>query len=599
MLDESKQEAKVKASVHDANEGSVTTYLNDSSSPLSSAPSGSSLCQQDSFEDSSISQVEATTLRLFRPCSTDSSMPMSQQKQRIRDLADDCVVAMQDKVHTPNVTDREIQQRFLDSSVPQQPMAVHDYIESISSSFIKDSTQVACPRQIGHMTCSLPQYLPPLADLVTAMHQNTVKAETAKTVSLLEQQVMASLHNLIYQRDTKFYDDALQNTEVALGMFTSGGTIANITGLWVARNSALGPDPTNGFEGVEQCGLLAAALHYGYRGAVIIGSSLMHYSMKKAADLLGIGVQGLLTVGYDEQYRVIIDELEAKLEECRANRICVLAIVGIAGATETGSIDDLAALSDLAQKYSTWFHVDAAWGGPCLFSSKLAPLMDGISRADSVTIDGHKQFYTPMGCGMLVLKDPETCKLVSKTAKYIIRVGSADQGKFTLEGSRPAIAVYMHANLCCIGAHGYEALMNRGARVCSYMADQLRSSTQFEVLLEPTTNILLYRYVPEELRSRLSQAVGSPTMSEDDWAKLDGANIKLQETQKADGLTFVSRTTVFDFTHGRNLVALRVVIGNPLVDESAIDEVIADQLRILASSEESSEDRDHEEIRRY
>merc|ERR1719422_1004443 len=106
------------------------------------------------------------------------------------------------------------------------------------------------------------------------MNQNVVKTETAKTVTLLEKQVLACLHRLIYKREDAFYNEALKNNEATMGMFTSGGTIANITGLWVARNSALGPDPTNGFEGVEQCGVLAAAMHYGYTGAVVIGSEL-------------------------------------------------------------------------------------------------------------------------------------------------------------------------------------------------------------------------------------------------------------------------------------------------------------------------------------
>jgi len=312
----------------------------------------------------------------------------------------------------------------------------------------------------------------------------------------------------------------------------------------------------------------------------------MHYSMKKAADLLGLGVQGLVTVSYDDTYRVNIAEMDQKLKELKAKQICVVAIVGVAGATETGSIDDLAALADLAEQHSIHLHVDAAWGGPCLFSKDLSKLMDGINRADSVTIDGHKQLFMPMGCGMLALKDPEKAKLVSKTAKYIIRTGSSDLGKFTLEGSRPSNAVYMHANLACIGAAGYESLMNRSARVCRYMASSLRAHSCFEVLFEPMSNILLYRYVPSHLQLRLSGGEGAP-MSTEDWEELDDANSALQERQKSDGLTFVSRTTVFDFRHDRFLVALRIVIGNPITEEKDIDAVIADQVRIIEGKEVS------------
>lgn len=180
---------------------------------------------------------------------------------------------------------------------------------------------------------------------------------------------------------------------------------------------------------------------------------------------------------------------------------------------------------------------------------------------------------------MLLLKDPNHSNYISKTASYIIRQGSNDLGRFTLEGSRPANAVYMHANLSCIGASGYEALMNRSVRVCRYMAFALRSSGAFEVLFEPMMNILLYRYVPAHLREKL--LVLNQELTDEEWACVDSANAALQEQQKAEGHTFVSRTSVEDAKHGRRLVALRVVIGNPLTEERDIDAVIADQLRIL------------------
>ena len=429
------------------------------------------------------------------------------------------------------------------------------------------------------LPADLPSYLPPLAELVTAMNQNVVKSETSKTVTMLEKQVTASVHRLIYNLDDEFYRTSTDDPDVALGMFTSGGTIANITGLWAARNRALGPDEAGGFAGIEQRGLLEAALHYGYKGAVVIGSDLMHYSFKKATDVLGIGVQGLVTCSHDERYRVNVDDVAKKIREYKDRNICVLAVVGIAGATETGAIDDLDALATVAEEHGIHFHVDAAWGGPALFSAGLAPMLKGMERADSVTIDGHKQLFMPMGCGMLLLKDPNNSNYISKTASYIIRKGSNDLGRFTLEGSRPANAVYMHANLSCIGSSGYEALMNRSVRVCRYMAFALRKCGAFEVLFEPMLNILLYRFVPAHLRGKLLKQ--NQELTDEEWDIVDSANAALQEQQKAEGRTFVSRTSVDDAKHGRRLVALRVVIGNPLTEERDIDAVIADQLRIL------------------
>lgn len=525
-------------------------------------------------------------MSLFRPVDSGASTPcrLSAARNELRNAADDFLLQSSECVHSPKVSEQDVKKRFLKSEIPWEPLALKTYLAGIMTDLVHDSTRVACSRQIGHMTGSLPQYTPPLAELVTAMNQNVVKTETSKTVTMLEKQVTGCIHRLIYKREAEFYDDTLADTEKTMGMFTSGGTVANITGLWVARNTCMGPDLENGFPGIEQSGLIRAALHYGYTGAVIIGSALLHYSLKKATDVLGLGVDGLISCGYDKNYQVLVNEVEAALQECHTKKICVIAIVGIAGATETGSVDDLEALADLAQKYRTHFHVDAAWGGPCLFSRSLSPILKGIEQADSVTIDGHKQLFMPMGCGMLLLRDPEKCNTISKTASYIIRQGSLDLGRFTLEGSRPGVAIYMHANLSCIGGRGYEALIDRSVRVCRYMANLLRSTGAFEVLFEPMMNILLYRFVPPELRSRILPSGNDGdggVLSEVEWQLLDKANAALQERQKAEGRTFVSRTSVMDERHQRRIVALRVVIGNPVTEEADIDAVISDQLKLV------------------
>jgi len=522
---------------------------------------------------------ESSVVNLFRRASSEIKPTSQHVHSSIRSAAEDFVGESEGFVHTPQITQEDIMQRFAFAAIPRDPLPLDAYLELALPAFVNDSTRVACSRQIGHMTGSLPSYLPPLAELVTAMNQNVVKSETSKTVTMLEKQVTASIHRLIYNLDDKFYVTATNDPDIALGMFTSGGTIANITGLWAARNRVLGPDEAGGFAGVEQRGLLEAALHYGYKGAVVIGSDLMHYSFKKATDVLGIGVQGLVTCSHDDRYRVRVHEVEEKILDCKARGICVLAVVGIAGATETGAIDDLDALASISEKHGVPFHVDAAWGGPALFSADLAPMLKGIERADSVTIDGHKQLFMPMGCGMLLLKDPNNSNYISKTASYIIRQGSNDLGRFTLEGSRPANAVYMHANLSCIGASGYEALMNRSVRICRYMALTLQKSGAFEILFEPMMNILLYRFVPSHLREKLLKQ--NQELTDEEWTCVDSANAALQEQQKAEGHTFVSRTSVEDAKHGRRLVALRVVIGNPLTEEADIDDVIADQFRIV------------------
>merc|ERR1711912_100091 len=102
------------------------------------------------------------------------------------------------------------------------------------------------------------------------------------------------LHRQLYQREDAFYDAEVQNPARALGLMTSGGTLANTSALWIARNRHL--QPAGGFEGVAKVGFVKAMAHYGYSDAVVIGSALMHYSMNKAVDVLGLGEQSLYKV---------------------------------------------------------------------------------------------------------------------------------------------------------------------------------------------------------------------------------------------------------------------------------------------------------------
>merc|ERR1711871_287984 len=364
--------------------------------------------------------------------------------------------------------------------------------------------------------------------------------------------------------------------------------------MWIARNRAL---PAKGsYKGCADSGMVKGLLAHGYEGACIIGSEVMHYSMKKSADVLGIGTEGLNTIPFNDNYQVDVEKMAAAVEDCRAKNICVLALVGVAGGTETGSIDNLSAIADLAAANNIHFHVDAAWGGPVIFSPEIGHRMRGIERADTITMDGHKQLYTPMGCGLYFLRNPQHISSVEKTANYIIRKDSYDLGKFSLEGSRPAVSMYLHANLEIMGIAGYGALVDRSVRLVRSMVSQLEASGQFETVLDPMTNILLYRYVPAECRMAVTSTPGedqeatsqrryqsAPCMSAEQNAIVDKANVAIQNAQKAKGDPFVSRTTIFCPRQQHRVVALRVVIANPLTNESDVAANLADQQALAAS----------------
>lgn len=467
---------------------------------------------------------------------------------------------------------------FTGSEIPAHFTDVEAYINYLGEHVIPHSIHTSSPLYIGHMTSRLPYFVAPLGKLMAALNQNVVKVETSRAFTLYERQALAMIHRLIYKHEDEFYRQHTQHAESTLGMLVSGGTVANITALWCARNSCLGR--SGDFQGVEQEGLVAALDYHGYKGAVIIGSSLMHYSLEKAADALGIGGRNLIKVPVGRKNHIDLQELREVIEDCHARRQRIIAIVGIAGTTETGAVDPLAEMAAIAREAGTHFHVDAAWGGPVLFSARHRDKLAGIALADSVTIDGHKQLYLPIGTGMVVLRDPHLAKVIEKQARYIVRAGSHDLGRRALEGSRPGAALFLHAAFHILGHEGYEYLIDEGIRKTLYMADAIQQRPEFELLSDPETNILVYRYLPESLRENARKE--ELTLSEN--YEINIFNEQLQRTQRRRGNSFVSRTTIHTTPYGKDvpIVALRAVLANPQTTEENIDAVLDEQVRLAA-----------------
>ncbi|HEV2707132.1 MAG TPA: putative pyridoxal-dependent aspartate 1-decarboxylase [Pyrinomonadaceae bacterium] len=477
---------------------------------------------------------------------------------------------------TSGVDLKTLHTKFQDSQIPEGSFDIGGYLNYLTDNVIAHSMRTASPRFIGHMTSALPYFVRALATLTAAMNQNTVKMETSKVITSYERQALGMIHRLIYNFPEDFYIEHTQHSESTLGIVVSGGTLANITALWCARNSSLGA--TIDFAGVEKEGLHAALNYYGYQGAVVIGSRLMHYSFEKAADVLGIGTNNLVKVDVDDHNRIDLAALRRTVETCRAQNKHIIAIVGVAGATDSGSIDPLSEMADIAGEVGTHFHVDAAWCGPILFSEQHKHKLNGIDRADSVTIDGHKQLYLTMGVGMLMLRDPRLAKVIEKQARYIIRKGSFDLGRRSLEGSRPDRALLLHAALSIIGRRGYEFLIDEGIRKTQYLADIVRARPEFELLIEPEINILNYRYIPSRWREKAAHKQLDRTENE----LINDFNVRLQRLQRQAGDSFVSRTTLNVHSYGDDvpIVALRAVLANPLTTEADIESVIDEQRRI-------------------
>ncbi|RLV58398.1 putative pyridoxal-dependent aspartate 1-decarboxylase [Parashewanella curva] len=520
---------------------------------------------------------EESLKRIFTiPEDPNSTLSIIEQK-----LTEDLAGFLGDNIVAKELTLNEIETWFQDHKIPQSPSFVSQYTDEIMQNLVAHSVHTSAPTFIGHMTSSLPYFVLPLTKLMAGLNQNLVKIETSKAFTPLEKQVLGMMHHLVYQQEQDFYQDKMHSAEHSLGAFCSGGTIANITALWTARNILLEAD--GDFKGVALQGLMAGLRHYGYNDLAILTSERGHYSLGKAADLLGIGRENIIAIETDADNKVDVELMRQKAEELAKQNIRVMAIVGIAGTTETGNIDPLVELAALAKELNCHFHVDAAWGGATLLSTKYRHLLKGIELADSVTIDAHKQMYVPMGAGMVIFKSPTHSQAITHHAEYILRKGSKDLGRQTLEGSRPGMAILVHACLKIIGLSGYEILINNSIEKAKYFAKQIHEHPDFELITEPELCLLTYRYVPQEVQDRLTQAISEndQTKIEDINSLLDGLTQFIQKHQREQGKSFVSRTRIRPQQYQRrHTVVFRTVLANPLTTESILNDILQEQTEI-------------------
>ncbi len=470
---------------------------------------------------------------------------------------------------------KDLAERFKDTRISRTPeKKLAEVITDLVEDIAPHAVNVASPYFIGHMTSAIPFFMVHLKTIVAALNQNVVKLETSKVVSIIEKQVLAKIHRMLFGHDAAFYAEHVQHSKTTLGSFVEDGTLANITALWVARNKLLKPRP--GFAGVEQEGVAAGLAAYNLDRCVVLVSRLGHYSIQKAGGILGIGNRNIIAMDVDAHNRIDLEKLQQTIRQLRqpAEKTGILAIVGIAGTTETGTIDPLVELGKICAEHQIHFHVDAAWGGPTLMSDRYRHLLDGISRADSVVIDGHKQFYMPMTCGMVFFQDPISMDAVVYHAKYINRPGSVDLGIKSLPGSREANSLVLASALKIMGSQGYAILIEHGIEIAQEFAREIDHRPDFELVTAPQLNILTYRFYPAGLRQA---AAGQPSP----LARLNDINKLMQRLQREAGNSFVSRTTLDRADEpNADMVVLRCVIMNPMTTIDILKEILDEQERI-------------------
>jgi len=496
------------------------------------------------------------------------------------------------------ITLPELAQIFNQTSMPQPPHLIRDVLQEIKEKVTVHSVKVGSPYYIGHMTSAIPYFMILLEIIIAALNQNQVKIETAKASSFVERELIAWMHRMIFNRSEEFYKKNIQNPRIAMGNVTSGGTMSNLTALLVAREKAL--PPGKHFPGVRKAGMERALSYFSYSRMIVLVSKRGHYSLQKSANLLGLGEENVIEVPVDTLNRIDINALKRKIDSIkkddqeRGAKTKIMAIIGIAGTTETGNIDNLLELGKVAGQEGAYFHVDAAWGGSALIVDEYRPMFQGIESADSVSLDVHKLLYCPMAMGIVVFRDEKDLKYLKQVSQYVNRRDSVDTGRFTVEGSRPFACLKPWASLKIIGKDGFRLLLGQAREATSTFKRVLEESGNFEVLNNPELFILNYRFVPQTIMEKLGELLEVRKASSAKIGKqkiqnnirsinkiLNALNVQLQKSIRQDDTTFVSRTTLESTRYRpQRIVVLRAVLINPLINDEVLRTIVSTQKSI-------------------
>ncbi|KRF20013.1 hypothetical protein ASG90_20030 [Nocardioides sp. Soil797] len=321
------------------------------------------------------------------------------------------------------------------------------------------------------------------------------------------------------------------------GIFTSGGTQSNLQALHLAR----GRVESHGLERLR-----------------IFASADGHFSVQKAARLLGLGSDAVVCIPVDAQHRMQAPALADALAACVADDLVPMAVVATAGTTDFGAIDPLPEVADLCRAYATWFHVDAAYGGGLLASTRRRHLLDGIERADSVTVDYHKTWFQPVSASAIIVRDAETLSHVTWHADYLNPKDAAhpNQVDKSMQTTRRFDALKLWLTLRIMGPDRIGDYFDSVIDLAAQVHDAMTQCVDIEMAAAPTLSTLVFRHRP----------VGM------DAGRVSEHNTRIRSALFADGRSMVASTKV------NGEVWLKFTLLNPLARATDVLGIV-DQIR--------------------
>ena len=400
------------------------------------------------------------------------------------------------------MSSREIRDR-LEPAMPIKAIDFDDLLKVFRETIVPFSRQNAHPRMFGYVQ-SPGTPLAAFADLLASvLNANLTVWRSAPAPVELERLTIDWIRQI------------LGFNPEAGGLFVSGGSMANFAALAAARQTK---DDSSG-------------------RLRIYASSETHFSIAKAAALLGIGRDNVCHVAVDECFKIRMDDLVGKITADLAAGYVPFCVVANAGTVNTGAVDPLAEIRDIADRFQLWMHVDGSYGAFAILANSARALFAGLERADSIALDPHKWLYLPVDVGCVIYREPEIARAAfTHEAEYTRVIGEEADEAFAFwdygpELSRRFRALKVWMLLKGVGLDSLGAAIESNLACARYLESMVRASDDFEMVAPVELSIFCFRHVPLQLRSESPGAI-------------DAFNERLLVALQRDGSSYLSNATL-------------------------------------------------------
>jgi len=423
--------------------------------------------------------------------------------------------------------------KWFKEPLPKEGMDVGALMDTVQSKVMDTATNNLGPYMYAYVMAGGTQVSIVAEMLAATINQNVGKWHLAPAINEIEKRVIEWGGEI-----TAFGPDAA-------GVLVSGGSAANLAGLEVARNVFFEK------EKVRKKGL------FNMKPFTVYASAEVHGCVDKSVEELGIGSDQLRKIPTTDTFQVDLTLLEHQIEADIKAGFTPFCVIGNAGTVNTGAIDDLDALADLAEKYQLWYHIDGAYGGLLGSLPSLKEKYKGIERADSLAVDFHKWLYQTFEGGCLLVRDWDKLKRTYfKVASYLDakmeESGRTNFNEHYFQLSRNAKALKIWMSLKAYGLNAIQQMIQKDIDLAQYLSHQVEKNDNFELVATSDLAISCFRYVA----------------GLEDEQSMESFNKRLIQELEKDGRVFITGTII------NGTFVIRACLINHRMSEKTVDYLI-------------------------